>query len=259
MDQKILAFSGRKQSGKNTCCNLIIGFEMVSLGLTSHFKIKDGHLWVNDILGDTQNQGIFDITDRRPIMKDFLSRHLDPFIKIYSFADLLKTGVCMEVLGLTEEQCYGTDEQKNTETHIRWGDMPTPNTSIRNKKMTAREVMQYVGTDIFRRMYPNVWVDATIRKIKQEGCLMALICDCRFPNEVEGVKNAGGKVIRLTKNSEDTDAHSSEIALDEENYDWSNFDSVIDNSSFTISEQNKAVYETLKGFGWLDYDILEDK
>jgi len=54
MTQKILSFSGRKQSGKNTCCNLLIGFEMVSLGLTSHFKIKNGQLWVNDILGDNE-------------------------------------------------------------------------------------------------------------------------------------------------------------------------------------------------------------
>jgi hypothetical protein len=260
MTQKILSFSGRKQSGKNTCCNLLIGFEMVSLGLTSHFKIKNGQLWVNDILGDNENnQGIFDVTDRRPVMKEFLSRHLDPFIKIYSFADLLKRNICMDVLGLTESQCYGTDEEKNTETQISWGDIPIPNKQVKAKKLTAREVMQYVGTDIFRKMYPNVWVDATIRKIQQEGSMMALICDCRFPNEVEGIQNVGGKVVRLTRNSGDSDGHSSEVALDENQYDWNNFDAVIDNSNLSLSEQNKAVYDTLKSFGWLDFDVLEEK
>ena len=41
MEQKILGFAGRKQSGKNTCANLIIGLEMMSLGLTSGFKITN--------------------------------------------------------------------------------------------------------------------------------------------------------------------------------------------------------------------------
>ena len=108
-------------------------------------------------------------------------------------------------------------------------------------------------------MYPNVWVDATLRKIKEDGSLMAIVCDCRFPNEVEGIQAAGGKVIRLTKNSKDIDVHSSETALDKENYDWSKFDSVIDNSEITVSEQNKILYETMKGFGWLDFDVLEEK
>ena len=46
MEQRILAFSGRKQSGKNTCCNLIVGWEMLSLGLTQNIKIRD--TWSDD-------------------------------------------------------------------------------------------------------------------------------------------------------------------------------------------------------------------
>ena len=116
MTQKILGFAGRKQSGKNTCANLIIGLEMMSLGLTSGFKItSQGKLWVEDILGDTENCGVFDVFNDSSVMKEFLKTKLDPFIKIYSFADLLKKNVCMDIFGLTKEQCYGTDEQKNSD------------------------------------------------------------------------------------------------------------------------------------------------
>ena len=246
----ILGFSGRKQSGKNTCANLIIGWEMLSLGLTSNFKLIKGQLWVADIFGDSKNnQGIFDVMNQAPIMKKFLEEHLDPFVKLYSFADLLKRNICMNVLGLSYEQCYGTNEQKNTKTEIVF-----PET---NKKATAREVMQFVGTDFFRQIYPNVWVGATIRKIEEEGPELAIICDCRFPNEVEGIQQAGGKIIRLTRNSDCPDAHESEIALDKDNFDWKKFDKVLDNESITVGQQSEILYETMKEWNWTSLEIRE--
>lgn len=247
----ILGFSGRKQSGKNTCANLIIGWEMLSLGITSNFKINNnGQLWVADIFGDSENnQGIFDVMNKGEAMKRFLEEHLNPFVKLYSFADLLKKGVCMDILGLSYEQCYGTDENKNTMT-----DIVSPETG---KRATAREVMQFVGTDFFRSIYPNVWVDATIRKIKEESPELAIICDCRFPNEVDGIKKAGGKTIRLTRNDESPDVHESETALDKDNFDWDKFDLILDNKNIEIQEQNKLLYKKLKNWGWLALNISE--
>ena len=170
MQQKIIGFSGRKQSGKNTCANVIFGWEMISLGITRNFSISDsGELVISDIFGDESKEGILDIMSSRKPVRDFLAEHLDYFVKLYSFADLLKKNVCMDILGLTREQCYGTDEEKNTETHIEWGLMPFENDKNKTDKTTARELMQYVGTDFFRKIYPNVWADATIRKIKQES------------------------------------------------------------------------------------------
>ena len=246
----ILGFSGRKQSGKNTCANLIIGWEMLSLGLISNFKLIKGQLWVSDIFGDSENnQGIFDVMNQSLAMKKFLEEHLSPFVKLYSFADLLKRNVCMDVLGLSYEQCYGTDEQKNTMTEII-----SPETS---KNITAREVMQFVGTDFFRKIYPNVWVDATIRKIEEDNPALAVICDCRFPNEVGGVQKSGGRVIRLTKNEGSPDAHESETALDKNNFDWNKFDKIIDNKSLTIGQQNEVVYNTMREWGYVSLEIKE--
>ena len=259
MKQKILGFAGKKQSGKNTCANLIIGLEMMSLGLTSGFKItNEGKLWVVDVLGDVESSGVFDVFNESASMKDFLKAKLDPFVKIYSFADLLKKNVCMDIFGLTKEQCYGTDEEKNSDSSVRWGEFPFPTRHPRSKKLTARELMQYVGTDFFRATNPNIWVDATIRKIKDEGCYMPIICDCRFPNEVSGIQQAGGKVIRLTRGQNSNDSHSSETALDEHNYDWKNFDAVIDNKNMVLAEQNKVLYETLASFGWVDMSVLQE-
>ena len=121
--------------------------------------------------------------------------------------------------------------------------------------MTAREVMQVVGTDFFRALYPNVWADATIRKIQEDGSHIAIVADCRFPNEVEAIQNAGGKVVRLTRNSDDKDAHISETALDKENFDWNKFDVLIQNDDMSVGEQNKKLYDQLKEWGWLELSI----
>lgn len=195
----IIAFAGRKQSGKTTCAEFL------------------ANIYVGYLLGEP---------------------------KIYNFADPLKQDICMNILGLTYDQCYGPDDSKNEPTKCYWPDTPEP--------MTAREVMQYVGTDIFRKLQKNVWADATINKIEKEKTKynLALIADCRFPNEVDAVKNAGGMVIKLTRNIYNSN-HDSETALDYNKYDHSNFDLVIDNAHIGIGEQNKLLYNFLSSKGIL--------
>ena len=136
----------------------------------------------------------------------------------------------MDILGLGFEQCYGTDQEKNE----------LVNCYKNGKQMTAREVLQMVGTEFFRSIQHDVWAGATIRKIQQDNPPVALIADCRFPNEVEAIKKAGGTVIKLTRNLYNSD-HSSETALDPENYDQNNFDLVVYNQDMTISQQWQEV------------------
>jgi hypothetical protein len=62
-----------------------------------------------------------------------------------------------------------------------------------------------------------------------------LIPDVRFPNEVEAVKRAGGIVIRLTRDIF-ASSSDSESALDQNKYDWTNFDIVLDNSNMSLSD-----------------------
>lgn len=156
------------------------------------------------------------------------------YAKIYNFADPLKQDICINILGLTYDQCYGDDNNKNEITDIVWN----------NVNLTAREVMQFVGTDFFRKMKKDVWASATLNKIKNEKPSLAIIADCRFPNEVEAIKNAGGYVIKLQRNPYNSD-HESETALDNEKYNQNNFDLVIDNSILDINEQNAIVYNFL--------------
>lgn len=191
---KIIAFAGRKQSGKTTCSEAVA--EVFSGMFGSDTAV------------------------------------------LYNFADPLKKDICMNILGLTHDQCYGSDESKNELVNCYW----------ENKQLTAREVMQFVGTDIFRKLQTNVWADATISKITKDNFPLAIIADCRFPNEVEAIKKAGGIVIKLTRNPHNSD-HDSETALDADRYDQSNFDMIIMNHAMEIPEQIRCVLKFLKKRG----------
>lgn len=195
---QIIAFAGRKQSGKTTCSQDIVRY-----------------------------------------YETFYPEMLDQ-IKIYNFADPLKQDICMKLLGLTYDQCYGTDNNKNELT----------DNYLDGKQMSAREVMQFIGTHIFRKIKHNIWADATIKKINEEKPSIALIADCRFPNEVEAIKKAGGLVIKLTRNPFNSD-HASETALDQKNYNFHNFDTVIFNHNLTLEQQTYAVLSFLKKKGIL--------
>ena len=249
---KIIGISGKKQSGKTTVGNFLFGCAMMSNDLIDYAQVNpSGELIVpyEDVSGETK-PCVFPVDSSHPSMVSYMRENVWHDLKIYNFADNLKK-ICIEILGLTERQCYGTEEEKNSLTNINLADVVCD--TKRNRKMTAREVMQHVGTDFFRRIYPQVWVDSTIRKIERETPNLAVVVDCRFENEVKGIKDAGGKVIRLTRNVfGDKDQHPSETALDE----YKDFDFVLDNQSMSISEQNESIYNQLAEWGFINFKAV---
>jgi hypothetical protein len=232
---KIIGISGRKQSGKNTAANYIHGEVLQSLGMVEDFFInEEGQLAIKTMDASGANAyGILDVTRKDKEFTLYAEKEMWPYIKIYHFADILKE-FAVNVFGLSHKQVYGSDSDKNTATDIRWEGVPCAEKN-KSGNMTARELLQYFGTTIVRQIHDNAWVNSTINRIISEDSKIAIIPDIRFPNEVDIIKNNGGIVIRLTRQIEDSD-HPSEIALDKNNYDWSNFDFVIDNKNISIPE-----------------------
>lgn len=194
---KIIAFSGKKQSGKST------SGEYVQHSLHSiNPKIK---------------------------------------VKTYSFADPLKKHICIDLLGLSYGQCHGSDEDKNSLTSLLWENMPGYTGDLTGL-MTAREVMEYVGTKMFRKIKDNIWVEATLNEIKKDSADIAVLLDNRFPNEVDPILDAGGYVIRLTRNPFNSNTEP-ELALDPDKYDWNKFSLIIDNANISIQEKNNIIHK----------------
>jgi hypothetical protein len=65
-------------------------------------------------------------------------------------------------------------------------------------KLTPRYVLQFFGTDLFRKYFhPDIWVICVEKQLsKYKNCV---ITDCRFPNEIAMLKSNGAKLFKVTK------------------------------------------------------------
>ena len=245
---KIVGIAGKKQSGKNTVANILNGIVLKKHEMVNDYKIsEDGRLLVTTDEFDDLRE--FDITRKDFQFVEYAERSLYPYVKLYSFADALKA-ICIDLFNIPFENVYGTNEQKNKKiSHLKWNNMPSQkNKDTRRAKigsMTAREFMQYFGTDVMRKIWEPIWCQNTVNRIVAEQSQLAIIADVRFPNEVDIIKDAGGIVIKLNRDLFE-DEHASETQLDAENYDQENFDYVIENQGEgrTI-ERLQGIIETL--------------
>lgn len=97
----------------------------------------------------------------------------------------------------------------------------------------GRALLQHVGTDIIRRKDPNFFVDFMVRAMDVCGEMgdvwdAIIIPDIRFPNEVDGLIDAGFDVTNLriirpdfvSPLSSEAMSHMSENAMDDANPDY---------------------------------------
>lgn len=245
----IIGISGKKQAGKTTIANIIHGEILLKNKMVKDYNIsEEGKLIIKTSNSSAQEGwGEFDIERKDEEFVEYAHYNMWPHVKLYNFADSLKD-MCINLFGFTYEQAYGTNEQKDQSVpHLLWKNMPRGRVGKKQpkKEMTAREFMQFFGTNVMRKMHHDVWANACLNKISKEGSDLAVIADVRFPNEVEAINKAGGKVLRLERNIHQ-DKHDSETALDSDKYDHSNFWHVLDNSNIDIGETITKVKSLLE-------------
>ena len=108
-----------------------------------------------------------------------------------SFASTLKDAVAA-VFGWDRTMLEGrTKEAREWREQVDpwWAaklDMPT---------LTPRWVLQYWGTEVCRKAFhDDIWIASLENKLRNSRDNI-VISDCRFPNEIESLKRAGGNII----------------------------------------------------------------
>jgi hypothetical protein len=108
-----------------------------------------------------------------------------------SFASTLKDAVA-SVFGWDRTMLEGRTAQAREwreQVDPWWAarlDMPT---------LTPRWVLQYWGTEVCRRAFhDDIWIASLENKLRLSKDNV-VISDCRFPNEIASIRNAGGKII----------------------------------------------------------------
>ncbi len=112
-----------------------------------------------------------------------------------SFANTLKDAVA-SVFGWDRTLLEGrTKEAREWREQVDpwWAerlDMPT---------LTPRWVLQYWGTEVCRRgFHDDIWIASLENKLRNSKDHV-VISDCRFPNEIQAIKRAGGAVIWIQR------------------------------------------------------------
>ncbi len=63
------------------------------------------------------------------------------------------------------------------------------------RQITPRWVLQYWGTEVCRKAFhDDIWIASLENKLRNSKDDV-VISDCRFPNEIDSIRNAGGKII----------------------------------------------------------------
>jgi hypothetical protein len=125
--------------------------------------------------------------------KDTLADYLVNFheFRRESFASTLKDAVAA-VFGWDRTLLEGrTKEAREWREQVDpwWAErlsMPT---------LTPRWVLQYWGTEVCRKSFhDDIWIASLENKLRNSKDHV-VISDCRFPNEIESIRKAGGKII----------------------------------------------------------------
>ena len=207
------------------------------------------------------------------------------FVQI-SLADKIKQ-ICKDVFDFSEEQLWGSSSKRNEpdERYLQWTAVVPHRLTESGLRvyhdgrvpqyLTPRHALQQLGTEWGRACYKNVWVDNTMRTahkllskdpniqyvyspytglsyIPRRAMVPTdpsgvVISDVRFYNELCAVRNAGGKVIRLTRATSLVDGqqlHESELELN--TIPLTEFDAIIDNADMSLEQLEIAVACTLE-------------
>ena len=132
--------------------------------------------------------------------KDTIADYLTNFhgFRRESFANTLKDAVA-QVFGWDRTMLEGRTKQAR-----EWREQVDPwwAERLNMPNLTPRWILQYWGTEVCRKAFhDDIWIASLENKLRNSTDDI-VISDCRFPNEIKSIKNAGGIVVRVVRGPE---------------------------------------------------------
>lgn len=143
--------------------------------------------------------------------------------------------LCADLMGMTVEESLSIKDNGTVLNIImdqNWVDRIHQATGISKENikkevdskktlLDVREVLQFIGTDVIRKYYPNWHIDEAVKRIESSpDDSVILVDDVRFPNELEALEKLNADVFFIVRPScLDVTNHSSDTSLT-----WTDFD-----------------------------------
>lgn len=112
-----------------------------------------------------------------------------------SFANSLKDA-CSIVFGWDRQMLEGVTPESRA-----WREQPDKWWSRKlGREFSPRLALQLMGTEAGRDVFhPDLWVHTVMRRCEQAPWNNYVIADVRFPNEIQAIRDSGGKVVRVRR------------------------------------------------------------
>jgi hypothetical protein len=152
--------------------------------------------------------------------KDTIADYLTNFheFRRESFANTLKDAVA-HVFGWDRTMLEGRTKQAR-----EWREQVDPwwAQRLNMPNLTPRWILQYWGTEVCRKAFhDDIWIASLENKLRNSTDNI-VISDCRFPNEIKSIKDAGG-IIVWVKRGELPEWYDAAVSLnrgDKGNINW---------------------------------------
>jgi len=111
-----------------------------------------------------------------------------------SFASSLKDAVSV-VFGWDRELLEGRSKQGR-----EWREQPDAWWSAKlGETITPRYILQHWGTDVIRNgFHDDIWLVSLENRLRSAQDDV-VVTDCRFPNEIAAIRDAGGMILRIQR------------------------------------------------------------
>src|ERR1035437_9965402 len=150
---------------------------------------------------------IYAITGKKGSGKDSFASIVQGYNKnftIIRFADDLKS-MASSIFGFSLEDMESQEAKERVfDTPVKM-DSYLPSminyTGLPLKKLgieanSLRQILQYFGSEYVRSAHQSYWTDRVVTKLKKLKNKV-IVTDCRFENEADAIRSAGGKIIRI--------------------------------------------------------------
>ena len=168
--------------------------------------------------------------------KDTIADYLTNFhgFRRESFANTLKDAVSY-VFGWDRTMLEGRTKQAR-----EWREQVDPwwAERLNMPNLTPRWVLQYWGTEVCRKAFhDDIWIASLENKLRNSTDDI-VISDCRFPNEIKSIKDAGGIIIWVRRGElpEWYDWALSANAGERANFTWATSKSKLEKAGIHASE-----------------------
>lgn len=197
----LVAFGGRKWSGKNTCADVLIAQGYIPVSFAA--PVKDVVAYVYDVPRDR----LEGLTEEDRVWRETPHPHMraGEHVKAWKHSHRLEWTISF-VYDLQLMKPRTVEESavyiQKPHPHIGGKSPREAFTYVRKRvaeiqdDWTPVHAMQYVGTEIFRGLYPNTWTEKFKRSVEPGLGLgqRYAVTDLRFENEAIAIKELGGVI-----------------------------------------------------------------